>query len=384
MNAINGTTVLLCAVFIGVGVATKAADTKASQSSVKLPVVRVTEDTFYVEINGRRLPAVLKGLGRFDTTMFNHGNTVTVKTALDTLVVSSANMPIDFLLVSGADTVWETFVLGQDAVRPTDSAKLDLLRRFNKFGSTVPPGLPAFTYTDKSDSTISLMRREYKLDSIAGSGDEITRALRLMRWIHRLVRWDGLKGNPEVANGYAMLKVCVREGLTANCGGMASMLNSVLLAEGLKSRALVCRPHDTTDSDCHCVDMVFIEKTQKWVLIDPTFDAYFLSQHGEYLSPAEVRRAMIDGDSLILPNEINCNGLSEGKESYLNYMAKDLFRFSCLTTSSRDSSNKPRERQIFLSPTGYQRDRAGTIDSVSKWDIEIFTDDSSVFWKKPQ
>jgi hypothetical protein len=384
MSAINKTTVLLCAVLIGAGAATKAADSDTTQAPRKLPVVRAAQDTIWVEFGGQRLPAVLKGLARFDTTSFQADMTVAVIGAQDTLVVRSSEMPFTFVIVSGADTIFETFVIPKETGRPSENAKLDLLRRFNKFGSTVPPGLPVFTYKDKSDSLLSLMREEFKLDSIAGSGDEITRAIRLMHWLHRSVKWDGNKENPDVASNHEMLKVCTRHGVTANCGGVAGMLNEALLAEGFKSRQLVCRPYDTTDQDCHSVNIVYLDSKQKWVLIDPTNDTYFQNVHGEYLGPHEVRQAMIDGDSLVVPDSINVNGERGSKTWYLNYMAKNLFRFSCWATPSRGATNKIRWRQVFLSSSGYQPDRVGTIDSVSKWDIQMYTDDSSVFWRKPQ
>ncbi|MBI5267028.1 MAG: transglutaminase domain-containing protein [candidate division Zixibacteria bacterium] len=360
-------------------------EANSSTDLPSVPTVRVAADTIWIVVGGQRFPASLKQLRSPDTTGFGTTDAITVIGTNDTLVVKLGSEPFEFLILWRSDTIHEVFLPRWSTDEASFPARAALLRRHHQFGSTVPPGLPAFTYESPSDSTLALVRREFALDSIAGAGDDIARALRLMHWLHENARWDGSKDNPKTANSRDMLVACTREGKTANCGGMAGMLTTLLLAEGFKARQLICRPYDTADQECHSVNIVYSSARNKWVLIDPTHDACFQDTARNYLSPMELRQTMANGDSIVVPAGINLNGVSENRMSYLGYLAKNLFRFSCWQEiPGKNQSGRPKYAQIFLNPVDYQADLVGTIDSSVSWYTGMFTDDSSVFWIKPQ
>lgn len=54
---------------------------------------------------------------------------------------------------------------------------------------------------------------------------------------------------------------------------MAQMLNECYLAMGFKSRFITCMPK-VMINDCHVINAVYSNTLNKWLWMDPTFNAY--------------------------------------------------------------------------------------------------------------
>ena len=54
-----------------------------------------------------------------------------------------------------------------------------------------------FTYQEPSDSMLTAIRQYFRLDSIAGNGDEISRIKNIMYWLHDAIRHDGSSSWPK-------------------------------------------------------------------------------------------------------------------------------------------------------------------------------------------
>ncbi len=184
-----------------------------------------------------------------------------------------------------------------------------ILGRAGLYNNADTRPLPAFYYQPASDSNLTALRTGLHLDSIAGGGDDVTRVLHLMHWMHDLIPHDGSKGNPAVKNAMSMIAVCRQNHGTLNCRGLAITLNECLLSLGYRSRYVTCLPKDSlgVDNDCHVIDMVFIPRLHKWIWVDPTFDAYVMNENGEPLGLEEVRQRLIDHRPLILNPDANWN-----------------------------------------------------------------------------
>jgi hypothetical protein len=357
----------------------------AQSDRIGVPTVRVNADTIWIVVGGERFPGDLHNLSSPDTTGFGTSAPISVIGSNDTLLVTLGTEPFEFLILWKEDTIREVFEFRGDPDSAAYPPRVELLRQYSQFGSTVPAHLSPFNYRSQSDSVLSLIRHEFNLDSLAGTGSDVSRTLRLMHWLHQSARWDGSRENPAAQNSYDLLLACARNGHTANCGGMAQMFTAMLLAEGIKARQLVCLPYDTADQECHSVNIAFSAEQKKWILVDPTHDACFQDAQGEYLGPLEIRQAMVNGDSIVVPADINVNGVADSRMSYLGYLAKNLFRFSSFQDASpRDSISHFRWSRIFLSPTGYRPDLPGTVDSTSSSYLEFYTDDVSHFLGLPK
>lgn len=246
----------------------------------------------------------------------------------------------DFIIVKGSDTAYT-----QIAYEPT---YLDILRGAAAYNPEDRSEIPAFTYQAASNPHLMSLRSAFNLDSIAGSGDEISQIKNLMHWIHELVPHDGNNGNPEVKNAMSMILQCKKEERGLNCRGLATVLNECYLAMGIPSRFVTCMPKDSIFDDCHVINMVFSKQLNKWIWMDPTHDAYVMDEMGNLLGLEEVRSRLISGLPLVLnPNANWNNKFPTEKEFYLDeYMAKNLYRFECALSSEYDTETRKRGKEV--------------------------------------
>lgn len=189
---------------------------------------------------------------------------------------------------------------------------------------------PQFTYMNPNDSNLVRLREYFNLDSIAGSGNEVSKIKNLLAWVHDVVRHDGSSYNPEERNTIAMVELCKKENRGVNCRMMAQMLNECYLAMGFKSRFITCMPK-VMINDCHVINAVYSNTLNKWLWMDPTFNAYVSDEKGNLLGISEVRDRLRSGQPLVLNEDANWNHKSkQTKEDYLDaYMAKNLYYVSC-------------------------------------------------------
>lgn len=270
-----------------------------------------------------------------------HGARITFRTNRDsiTVVVDSTQMK-DFIIQVGRKKAW-TRVQYKPSFR-------EVLRKATRFNTADPRQVLAFTYQPADAPELVALRTAFKLDSIAGQGNEIARIMEVMHWLHDLVPHDGQHDNPVVRNAMSMVAECKRDHRGLNCRGLSTVLNECYLALGFKSRFLTCLPNDSTDTECHVINMVWSNDLKKWIWIDATHDAIVMDENGTPLGPWEVRERLIDGRTLILNPDANWNHrLSSVREEYLyNYMAKNLYRFECPSHSCYDTETGAEGKRV--------------------------------------
>ena len=271
---------------------------------------------------------------------------------------------------------------------------LYILKKAGRYNSNENIEFPKFTYQTASNPNLVALRKAFNLDSIAGQGNEVSKILSLLHWIHNLVPHDGNHENPTVKNAMSMISVCKKDKRGLNCRGLATVLNECYLSMGIKSRFVTCLPKDSLgiDNDCHVINMVYSTQLKKWLWIDPTHDAYVMDEKGELLSIEEVRERLINDKPLILNPDANWNHLnSTTKKDYLeNYMAKNLYILECPLNSEYDLETKIENKEINylqLIPLDYfekSLEKVLTTDDKNKTKIiKNKTNNPSIFWQAP-
>jgi len=265
------------------------------------------------------------------------------------------------------------------------------LKKAKKYNFDDKRFIPQFTYQAQNDPKLVKVRQNLKLDSIAGTGNEISKILNLMHWVHYVVRHDGNSRNPVSKNALDLISVCRTEKRGVNCRMMATILNECYLSMGIKSRYITCMPKETKFDDCHVINMVYSTDLKKWIWIDPTFDAYVMNEKGELLGIEEVRERLINDKPLILNPEANWNREeSQTKAEYLgNYMAKNLYRLQCPLLSEYDSETWEKGKEItrieLIPLDGIEQTPQKNVESFpeSKF-IYYKTNNPNLFWTKPE
>lgn len=236
-----------------------------------------------------------------------------------------------------------------------------------------------FIYQPKESLNLRMVRDYFKLDSIAGNGDELSKIINLLHYAHDNIRHDG--GNRAFAEMDAIdiYNYYKTTGRGVNCRQLAISLCEMYLAMGIPARYVTCMPADPLDYECHVINCVWSSQLQKWLYIDPTMDAWVMDENGTMLSIAEVRERLIDGRPLVLCETANWNHESQQtKEYYLEqYMAKNLYYFVCKKISRFNPESIYRDNDITLdiklTPEGFVNDN---------YKCES-TSDSEFFWARP-
>jgi hypothetical protein len=247
-------------------------------------------------------------------------STVTFFTDIDSIsfVVSRSEVH-DFIILYGNDSA-----LTRIAYAPTH---LEVLKGGSRYDLRDTSVSALFTYKPPEDSVLKSLRLRFRLDSIAGRGDETSRLLNVLHWVHTTFPHDGTKEAPQAKGIEELMTKCITDRKTLDCGSLARVLNSCYLALGFPSRRIVCLPKDSTDVDCHSINTVYSWTLGKWIWMDPTFDAYVMDEQDRLLSIAEVRERLVSGRPLKLNPDANWNHINAVDRDYYlyDYMAKNLY-----------------------------------------------------------
>ena len=252
--------------------------------------------------------------------------------------------------------------------------------------------VPIFTYQSSENPNLVKIRKELKLDSIAGKGSELNKIFNLLHWVHNSVRHDGSSNNPSQKNAIDLISVCKKEKRGVNCRMLATILNECYLSLGIKSRYITCMPKESEFEDCHVINMVYSQELKKWIWIDPTFDAYVMDEKGNLLGIEEVRSRLITGEPLILNADANWNReFLQTKEEYLdNYMSKNLYRLETTLTSQYDNETWKEGNEVIyvelLPLDGLQQTPQKSEETNIKTGVKFInykTNNPAKFWKAP-
>lgn len=314
------------------------------------------------------------------------GQKVTFYTDKDSISVMMTESTVFDFIISVNDTAE---ALTSIRYKPT---YLETLKKAATYNPQDLRPIPEFTYQDSSNEHLRALRIGFNLDSIAGKGNDASRILSVLHWLHNLVPHDGQHDNPEVRNAMSMLAVCKAEKRGLNCRGLSTVLNECYLALGYKSRFVTGLPKDTTDTECHVINMVYCNDLKKWIWVDATHDSYVMDETGNLLSVEEVRTRLIDGRPLHINPDANWNHtLSTVKEDYLyNYMAKNLYRFSCPLHSRYDTETTVKDKQleyVELLPLDYHEQKPDISSEKGRNGMVTFktyrTNNPGIFWQIP-
>ncbi|MDR2698008.1 MAG: transglutaminase-like domain-containing protein, partial [Holophagales bacterium] len=229
-------------------------------------------------------------------------------------------------------------------VKPQDNF-IRHLRSYNGFGRS-DAGPVVFEY-DYSHSKLTELKEKYNLTSVAGVGDTQSKAIKLLNWLCKGTHHKNY--NFGEMNSLALLEYAYGKGADKglNCYNLSVILSEMCLSAGIQARALWLYPMNPNDGDNHVVVMAWIPERDKWIMLDPSFNAYFSDSGGNALSPDEIRDMIAQG------SKINLNQDSKIDYSqYLNYMAKDMFYFNSSRKTGFGTFSGPIEL-IYFCPDGF-------------------------------
>jgi len=208
----------------------------------------------------------------------------------------------------------------------------------------------AFTYLPVYDE----MKKEYPLEEKAGDGDTMTRSLNLMEWFCSNTKYNGASfRNPfKAKNRYMnLMRYALKNTFShsVNCADMAMGFSDCLLAVGICAMPVWLM----NTNNCHVVVHVYLPEEERWVMLDPSFDAYLLDGAGKVLDLIEIRARTAKKEPLEIAR-YSLNGSQFFKENYLPFFVQSsLFEFGIW----RGNAPELRESDcVWLEPEGFDVD----------------------------
>ena len=205
----------------------------------------------------------------------------------------------------------------------------------------------SFSY-DLTSPQYEYLKSKYHIDSVAGNGSELEKALKLLKWCSQNVLHNGgtkdVEFIPKTSGDILDYAFGKGREFGVYCRLQAIVFTECCLALGIKSRILHCLPFSPNDFDTHVVSIVYITDLAKWILLDAGNNRYFTDSKNTILSPMQIRtRLALDGD-------IKCN---EPDDNYKTYMAKNMFYFKSLKYNTYGSDLLKNQETVYCIPTGF-------------------------------
>ena len=183
------------------------------------------------------------------------------------------------------------------------------------------------------------LRRKYGLVEIAGKGSDFTKAKRLLHYFAPRLTHSPWYDNHIACNALRLLEYSLDDpehGI--NCLNKSKILVECCLALGIYARRVRIMPYSPYDFDNHVVAEIYDKTLEKWIVLDPTTDGYFIDETKTPLSLLEMRSKFANGEFITFVRSADTlKELSKLRGKYLDtnmYICKNLFYFQVEQFSS--------------------------------------------------
>ncbi|MDR2687116.1 MAG: transglutaminase family protein [Oscillospiraceae bacterium] len=172
--------------------------------------------------------------------------------------------------------------------------------------------------------------RTYRLDEIAGQGDIFTRVLRIMDWLTAHTWYNGhaiwpawrFQGSEDSLRilRYAYdgpFRRCL------NCRHKAFVFADCLTAAGMHAMPVAM---GGDSGGCHFTVHAWLPEARRWVMLDPSFNAYLTDETGRALNLVEIQGRHRQGEKLCAA-QYSLNGTQDCRDIYLEgFLLASLLR----------------------------------------------------------
>lgn len=191
------------------------------------------------------------------------------------------------------------------------------------------------------------------MDEKIGNGDDLSKAINLLKWISENIYHNGNYDYPKEQNAINMLNDHYQKGkdFGINCKSLSRTLTGCLLSVGIKARTLFILPASPYDFDNHVITHAYLKETRQWIMLDPTYNAYLMDKDKKILNVFEIRNILANQENIFFNNEMSYNGNKFDKEELTTYYAKDLFYFETSEVSKFNETND--DKYIYIVPKNY-------------------------------
>lgn len=189
------------------------------------------------------------------------------------------------------------------------------------------------------------LRSKYNLVAIAGKGSDFVRAKRLLHYLAPRLTHSSWYDNHIECNALRLLEYSLNnpeQGI--NCLNKSKILVECCLALGIFARRVRIMPFSPYDFDNHVVAEIYDRTLEKWIMLDPTTDGYFIDETKTPLSLLEMRGKFANAEFLtfVLSTE-PLKDFQKLRAKHLDtnmYICKNLFYFQAEQYSTFGEKDK--------------------------------------------
>lgn len=252
--------------------------------------------------------------------------------------------------------------------------RVELLRTGGVYGEDEAGARLHFRYVQDSVQA-QKVRTYFRLDTIWNpKATTWENALKLAAFVSRNVPHANQQTPVKALNAIALWDYHLHTETAFNCRWHSILFHELLLSMGITNRFVTCMPADSTDRDCHVVNLVWLPEQDKWAMLDTDQGAYAVDAQGIPLSLEEMRQRLVKGEPItyrFFKEEVPDTGY------YASYWAKNLFWFACWEETGYDKETTMKGTYVYLLPQGFRGFKMKQSSAVQ-------TSDAARFWAKPE
>ena len=176
------------------------------------------------------------------------------------------------------------------------------------------------------------LRNKYNLVKVAGKGSDFVRAKILLHYLAPRLTHSPWYDNHIECNALRLLEYSLdnpEHGI--NCLNKSKILVECCLALGIHARRVRIMPYSPYDFDNHVVAEIYDKSLEKWIMLDPTTDGYFIDETKSPLSLLEIRSKFANAEfiTFVLSTD-SLKDIHKLRIKHLDtnmYICKNLFYF---------------------------------------------------------
>lgn len=167
----------------------------------------------------------------------------------------------------------------------------------------------------------------FQLDTVINDKKETwQKALAIGKFVSTNIPHGNQKTQPLAKDAITLWEFTKAVEPAINCRLHSFFTSQLLTSAGIKNRILTCLPYDSTDGDCHVVNIVWIPEQKKWAMLDTDQSIIVVDENGTPLSPFEMRRHYTERKHFTILS--NYTEPIDNMDYYTSYMAKNTFWFA--------------------------------------------------------
>ena len=198
------------------------------------------------------------------------------------------------------------------------------------------------------------LRNKYDLVKIAGKGSDFARAKRLLHYLAPRLTHATWYDNHIECNALRLLEYSLNnpeQGI--NCLNKSKILVECCLAVGIFARRVSIMPFSPYDFDNHVVAEIYDRSLEKWIMLDPTTDGYFIDEAKNPLSLLEMREKFANAEFITYVSATDpLKDIKKLRDKYRitnTYICKNLFYFK----AEQYSTFGEKKHYVYFVPRNY-------------------------------